>query len=271
MQRGWSLLFLIVPVGCGVVYLLAALGIPPLDKFWLPPNYNQTGASIDRLFGLTHVVAAVVLFGTMGALSWFCWAGSLRERTSSLVAHHTALEVVWSLIPAAILIGLAVYQFQSWNENKLYYPQWERDGQVGPKPPQVKVVAKRFGWEFYYAGPDGLLNTFDDVFIENLLVVPTGEDVVLYVESRDVVHSFFVPGLRIKQDVVPGLGQYLWFRAQQAVELEIVCAELCGWGHTNMQARLRLVPRAEFDRWIDEQILQHRAGQAARLSQGSSE
>ncbi len=266
MQRLWSLVFLVVPIACSAIYLLAALGVPPLQKFWLPPNYNAGGDSIDRLFVLTHLVAAVVLVLTMGALFWFSWQGSARAQATSTTAHHTMLEIVWTIVPACVLIALAVYQFPSWNENKLLRPQILDKGRAIAQPPLVKVVAKRFGWEFYHAGPDGLLETRDDVFVENLLVLPVGEDVVLQLESRDVLHSFFVPGLRVKQDVVPGLPQFLWFRVEKPVELEMVCAELCGWGHYTMQGRVRFVPRAEYEAGILVQRALPRSGHLAHIN-----
>ena len=91
-----------------------------------------------------------------------------------------------------------------------------------------------------------------DRYIENLLVVPVGEDIVLQLESRDVIHSFFVAELRLKQDIVPGKTQFAWFNPIRPCEVDILCTELCGWGHYKMKARLKVVPRNEFDTWLKE-------------------
>jgi cytochrome c oxidase subunit 2 len=72
-------------------------------------------------------------------------------------------------------------------------------------------------------------------------------------ESRDVIHSFYVPELRLKQDIVPGMTQFVWFNAREEKEIEIMCTELCGWGHYMMKADLNFVSRAQFDAWIEEQ------------------
>jgi cytochrome c oxidase subunit 2 len=88
------------------------------------------------------------------------------------------------------------------------------------------------------------------LYIENELHVPVGVDVVLELRSRDVIHSFFVPQFRLKQDIVPGSTHLLWFRALPAAtgrRVDFVCAELCGWGHYRMNGNLWLVRQADFD------------------------
>ena len=82
-------------------------------------------------------------------------------------------------------------------------------------------------------------------------MVPRGQDVVLQLESRDVIHSFCVPELRLKQDVVPGMSQFAWFNANQTGEVDILCTELCGWGHYKMKARLRIVEPNEFKEYVE--------------------
>ena len=99
----------------------------------------------------------------------------------------------------------------------------------------------------------GILGTEDDVQITNELHVPKGEEIVLRIKSQDVLHSFFLPNLRIKQDVVPGMSQHLWFRANKNGIYDIVCAELCGWGHYKMRGRLTVQEPADFQKWLAEQ------------------
>jgi cytochrome c oxidase subunit 2 len=248
-------MFLIVPMLGVAAYAMAAFGIPPLDNCWLPENYSIAGRTIDHLWNVTHWIAAVVFVLTGLVLGGAIWRyGRLQNNRAAFFHQHIGLEIVLSLIAAAILVFLAFYQMRSWAENKMLRPMINVDGREIPRPPLVKVVAKRFGWEFFHAGPDGKLDTRDDIYVENRLIAPHSEDIVLQLESLDVIHSLFVPGLRLKQDIVPGLVQTVWFHATQSVELEIVCAELCGWGHYTMQGRLQLVSRAEYDAWILEQL-----------------
>ena len=147
---------------------------------------------------------------------------------------------------------IAFYQMGSWAENKMDRPATVINGQTTPIPPMILVRAKQFGWEFHYAGPDGKIGTPDDYYIENEMVVPVNEDIVLQLESKDVIHSLFVPRLRLKQDIVPGMKQFAWFKGNQIADMEIACTELCGWGHYKMKGRLRIVSRADYDAWIAE-------------------
>ena len=197
----------------------------------------------------------LILLATGSAIGWVVWKFDHRhdDRKKAAYFHHnTKLEVIWTLVPAAILVGLAFYQMGAWAENKMNRPVINVDGNEIPKPPLVLVKAKQFGWEFHYAGDDGITETVDDLYIENLLVVPVGEDIVLQLESRDVIHSFSVAELRLKQDIVPGKTQFAWFKPIRSCETDILCTELCGWGHYKMKARLRVVPRAQFDQWLTE-------------------
>lgn len=255
MNRCWGLLFLTVPLLGTGAYLMAALRIPPLENCWLPENYSVAGQAIDHLWYVTHWIAAGVFVVTGLVLGGVVWRyGRPGTKLAAYFHHHFGLEIIWSLVAGSILIFLAFYQMESWAANKMSRPMIQLAGHDVPRPPLVKVVAKRFGWEFFHAGLDGKLDTPDDIYMENRLIVPHSEDVVLQLESIDVIHSLFVPGLRLKQDIVPGMVQTVWFKATQAVELEIVCTELCGWGHYTMQGRLQLVSRAEYDAWILEQM-----------------
>jgi cytochrome c oxidase subunit 2 len=82
------------------------------------------------------------------------------------------------------------------------------------------------------------------------LHLPVNEEIVLSIKSMDVLHSFFLPNLRVKQDVVPGMKQFVWFRATRTGVYDIVCAELCGWGHYKMRGRVTFESREQFDRWL---------------------
>ncbi len=251
----WSLVFLCVPLGAVAVY--AACGrLPPLQTATLPAVYSEAGQTIDHLYWLIHYLSAAILLGTGCLLAWSIFRFSGSNRAPARHVHgNLALEVIWTLIPAAILIWLALYQMEAWAENKLNRPQVVVNGARVDQPPLARITAKQFGWEVLYAGPDGKLDSRDDLYVENELYLPVGENVVLELRSRDVIHSFFVPELRVKQDVVPGLTQALWFRIEPSAigrRLDLVCAELCGWGHYKMNALLFPVSRQAFDAKLAE-------------------
>lgn len=253
--RLWSLLFCSVPGLATVTFLMATNGVWPLTACPLPPSLSDAGDAIDRLYYGIHWVAVVVLIGTLSAIGFVLWRFDHRrqpERKAKYFSHNGALEFAWTLIPGIILVLLAISQMDAWAENKMVRPTVSVAGQNVAVAPLVLVKAKQFGWEFHYPGPDGRIKTADDLYVEGLLVVPSNQDVVLQLESRDVIHSFFVPELRLKQDVVPGMSQLTWFHANQTDEVDILCAELCGWGHYKMKATLRIVSRSEFDAYINQ-------------------
>ena len=97
---------------------------------------------------------------------------------------------------------------------------------------------------------DQEFGTPDDIHLVNDLHVPVDEEIVIALKSDDVLHSFFLPNVRLKQDVVPGMKQYVWFEATETGTFDIVCAELCGWGHYKMKGRLTVESRKDFERWL---------------------
>lgn len=248
MNRLWALLFALVPIlGVGL-YLIAyfgtgTIGDLALGKLWLPENANPHAWAIDHLFDLVHVICGVVLGLTTSVLAYAVWKFADRKDAprASYVTHNNVLEWTWTLIPAMILVFLAFYQLEVWNDHKMKVPTKLVDNHEVPVDPMALVVGKQFGWEVYYPGPDGQLNTLDDIRVENELTLPVGEPVVLRVEAKDVLHSFAIPGLRIKQDVVPGMTQLVWFQIDKPGNYEILCMELCGWGHYKMRARVKAI------------------------------
>ena len=99
----------------------------------------------------------------------------------------------------------------------------------------VEVTGRQFEWRLRYPGPDGSFDTPDDLFSVNELHVPVNEDILVQLKSADVLHDFFLPNLRVKQDAVPGMKIPVWFRATEEGVFDLVCAELCGWGHYKMK------------------------------------
>lgn len=259
-HRVWSLLFLSVPIwGIGsIVWAIADL--PGMERHWLPANINDYGQVIDSLFNFILYLTGAIFIGTGLVQFWFLWkydAQSNDEPIKFVHGNH-ALELIWSLLPAVTLLFISFVQLNAWADQKMRRPILSAgpDGVEGTaddilKPPLVEVTGRQFEWRYRYAGKDGVIGTRDDVHGVSELVLPMDEDVVLAIKSEDVLHSFFLPNLRVKQDVVPGMKQFVWFRANQAGIYDIVCAELCGWGHYKMRGLLRVLPSQEdFDQWL---------------------
>jgi cytochrome c oxidase subunit 2 len=237
----WSILFLLVPVvGVGLFFWAPSAG------YWLPRDISEHGYQIDHLFNFILVLTGVVFAVTEGALFWFVWrydAASNREPVKYTHGSHN-LEVIWTILPAATLLFIAIYQMNAWADVKMRVPK--------DLPPTLEVTARQFEWRLRYPGPDGKLGTFDDIHHVNDMHIPSGEDVLIHLKSMDVLHDLFLPHLRVKQDAVPGMTIPVWFKAKDVGTFDLVCAELCGWGHYKMKGRVTIQTRPEYEKWLDE-------------------
>ena len=221
----------------------------PLYDHWLPEDVSANGVVIDGLFNFILVLTGAIFIATSLALFWFLWKYDAEKNPEPVKFTHGShnLEIIWSILPAVTLLFIAIYQMNAWAHAKMDRPTLD-DG--SPMPPLAEVTGQQFVWHIRYPGADGVLNTQDDLFDENVLHVPMDEPVVLRIQSQDVLHSFFLPNLRIKQDVVPGMQQHIWFTAVKDGKYDIVCAELCGWGHYKMKGQLVIETRNQFEKYI---------------------
>ncbi len=226
---------------------------------WFPENINSMAVEVDRLHDLILALIGIVFVGTGVVLFYFMWKydATKNEMPARFVHGNHHVEFWWTLIPTIIFVGLAAYQLKVWADVKIYRPMLAgADGQLGtaddqPIPPHFEVVGRQFEWRIRYAGPDKLLDTIDDVIGEvNELHVPVNEAMVGSLKAADVLHSFFIPALRIKNDVIPGTRQVVWFTAVKEGVYEIVCTELCGWGHYKMKGRFVVESQSAYDAYL---------------------
>jgi cytochrome c oxidase subunit 2 len=278
------LLFLMVPVLGTLSFVCAIFDVWPMSGgsfsfpkgHWLPENINDHGYMIDTLFMFILYLTGVIFLGTATALFWFMWKYDADKNPQPVKFTHGShtLEIVWSILPAATLLFIAIYQMNAWADAKLRRPSLAGpDGRIGTaddqiKPPLVEVTGRQFEWRLRYAGADGEIGTPDDVHQVNDLHVPVNEDLVIAIKSQDVLHSFFLPHLRVKQDVVPGMKQFVWFRANKMGVFDIVCAELCGWGHYKMRGRITVESREQFDRWLARQYAEQERSEYKPVAAG---
>ena len=249
MGKFWSLLFLLVPI-LGV----AAFALAPAYGYWLPEDISEHGHQIDHLFMFILILTGVVFIATEVVLFWFMWRYDGKTNADPARFTHGShnLEVVWTIIPAGTLLFIAIYQMNAWADVKMRTPDMA---------PTVEVTGRQFEWRIRYPGPDNKLGTPDDIFTVNDLHLPVNEEILLNLKTMDVLHDFFVPNLRIKQDAVPGNKIPMWFTAKKNGTYDIVCAELCGWGHYKMKGRLTVESRADFDAWLAKLAQEQKATQ----------
>jgi cytochrome c oxidase subunit 2 len=211
---------------------------------WLPENASTYGADIDWLFRLIFWITSIVFVLVQGTLLYFVFRYRHRPgRTATYTHGNNTLEIAWTIAPSLILVVLALLSRTSWYEIK---------GQTPPPDYEVRVRAKQFNWDFTYPGPDGKFDTEDDLTLENDLNVPVGKVVRVLLTSRDVIHSFFVPVFRLKQDTMPGREIQAWFQATKTGHYEIPCAELCGFGHSGMKGWITIHSSDDYKKWVGE-------------------
>jgi cytochrome c oxidase subunit 2 len=210
----------------------------------------------------------VIFIAAQVALGLFAWR--FRDRgddTKASYSHgNNKLELTWTVLTAILFLGL----------NAIGSPIWaaERFHNAAPGAMEVEVTGLQFAWYFRYPGPDGKFGrtrpeledaslgglsalgvdnadpaSKDDV-VSGVLVLPVNREVDLTLRSQDVIHSFFVPAMRFKQDAVPGLMIHMHFRPEQLGNYEIACAELCGLGHYKMHGIMRVVSEDDYQKWL---------------------
>jgi len=240
-----TLLLLAVPV-LGVWTWVKA----PEWGLWFPDNVATYGDGIDALFNLILWMVTITFIGTEVLLVWFVWRYSRKDPTRAVYSHgnHT-LELVWSAVPSVLLIVVAISQMKAWTTVKIAFPE---DGPYTVAKPMMEVYASQFDWRVRYPDANGNFEGVDVIEVPYDITVPVDTKVVFKLKSRDVLHSFFVPRFRLKQDAVPGMEIPMWFEAEEVGDYDLICAELCGWGHYKMAGKIHVLEKDEYERWLAE-------------------
>jgi cytochrome c oxidase subunit 2 len=244
---------------------------------WLPTDVSTFGKDIDTLFYLVLAATGIAFVLTEVALIVFVIRYRRRrdgagDRKAAYVHGSRRLEITWTLVAVVLFAGLALIQMGTWTYIKQDFPPADQSV-------LVDVTAKQFEWHARYPGPDRQFGQVDDTLISkenplgvvaedpaaqddviapvNTLHVPVNQNVIVFLRSRDqpskeVIHSFFVPQLRVKEDVVPGQTNKIWFNATQVGAYEIACAELCGLGHYRMRATVTVETPEAFEAWLQQ-------------------
>lgn len=261
MGKFWSLLFLCVPVLGTLMYLVGMFASSGPLAMWFPENINPLATEIDLLHDVILALIGVVFIGTGLAIFLFIWKydSDCNTAAAKFVHGNHRVELWWTIIPTIVLVALAIYQFKVYADVRINRPMLAGvDGMIGtsddlPEAASFEVMGRQFEWRIRYAGEDKLLDTPDDIIGEvNELHAPTGQTMVGSLKSADVLHSFFIPALRIKNDMIPGTRQIVWFRADKAGLYEIVCAELCGWGHYKMKGHFVAESPEKFAKYLEK-------------------
>jgi cytochrome c oxidase subunit 2 len=215
-------------------------------NWWLPENVSTFGRDIDWLFHLIYAITAIT--GILVFVTLIAFLVMYRDRPGRRARYthgNATLEIVWTIVPSLILVVLTFLSVPAWSKIKMSQP---------PTDLVIQVNAKQFNWQVSYPGPDGKFGTADDKQFLDEMHVPVNKPVKVILKSQDVIHSFFVPSFRIKQDAVPGREIAAWFDATKPGKYEWPCAELCGFGHSGMKGWVYVHTPADYEKWAAENL-----------------
>jgi cytochrome c oxidase subunit 2 len=224
--------------------------------WWLPENVSTYGRDIDWLFHLIYYITgatAILVFVIM--LAFLVMYKDRPGRRARYTHGNATLEIVWTVVPALILVILTFLSVPAWSKIKMAAPP--------PSDFVLQVTAKQFNWQVTYPGPDGKFGTGDDKTLLDEMHVPVNKVVHIHLRSQDVIHSFFVPQFRMKQDAVPGREIVQWFEVTKTGKYELPCAELCGFGHSGMRGWIYVHTPDEYAKWAAENLRAEAAPAAA--------
>ncbi len=231
--RHLAIVAVLVVIGSVVTYyLLTAI-------YKLPTAASQQAGPIDTMFN-AHFLAISVLFALIVVFILYSIVVFRRQPGDEEDGAHfhgnAALEIIWTIIPLVTVIGFGI-----WAAFVLRVVTAEEPNELA-----IKVTGRQWSWIFSY--PD-----YEDVGLTTELVLPVDRQIRLEMESDDVLHSFWVPEFRVKQDLLPGQMTVLRITPNLVGEYKVRCAEICGLDHANMLSNIRVVSQAEFEQWLADQ------------------
>lgn len=239
-----------------------------MEKFLgLPVDVSAHGPQIDQLIAWVHWLMLALFLGWgiyfVYVLVRFRKNNHPKADYVGVKTHLSSyIEAAVAIIELVLLIGFSI---PIWANVTDEFPA-EKEALV------VRVVAQQFAWNYHYAGADGIFgktssklinettnplgldssdpNSKDDITTINQLIVPVDKPVITKITSKDVIHSFGVPALRLKQDAIPGMETPIWFKAVKTGQFEVACSQLCGIGHYAMKSQVDIKSQADFDQWM---------------------
>jgi cytochrome c oxidase subunit 2 len=191
-----------------------------------------TTEAVDPVFMFIFGACLVLLVGITVAMVWFVirYHRSRAPEPTSQVEGNLWLEIIWTALPTLLVLAMFYYGWAGYLTLR----------SVPPGSLQVTAVARMWSWSFRYQNGK----------TSNKLYVPVGKPVQVELESRDVLHGFYIPAFRVKRDVVPGMKNHVWFVAPRSGSYDIFCSQYCGTGHSGMISAVEAIPEAQFAAWL---------------------
>jgi len=243
----------------------------PQSYKWLPlpPDFSVHGPQVERLIFIVHILMFALFIG-WGIYFVYCLfryrarAGhkAVYEPAKGKVAKSAEIGVI--LAEAVLLVGLSMP----------VWANWKHDFPNAQQALRVKVIGEQFAWNFHYPGKDGIFgrtdpklmnntgnslgldpadpNGKDDIITLNEFHIPVNRPIIVDISSKDVIHSFTINVLRVKQDAVPGMVIPIHFEANHTGQFDLGCAQLCGLGHYRMRGMVSIDSSDQFAKWVND-------------------
>ncbi|HEV8432579.1 MAG TPA: hypothetical protein VGR95_04140 [Thermoanaerobaculia bacterium] len=235
---------------------------------WMPPDYSAHGAALDDLSAAVHWLMLIlfVLWGAYFVYALFRFRASRNPKASyaGMKSHFSSyLETGVAVIEVVLLVGFSIPMWMKWTARP----------EASKNPLEVRVVAEQFAWNIQYPGKDGIFgrrdvnlvsstnplgldltdpHAKDDIVTLNQLHMEVNRPILIHLSSKDVIHSFFLPYMRVKQDAIPGQEVAIHFTPIKTGSdgFEIACAQLCGLGHYRMRGQYAVHNKSDFEKWL---------------------
>jgi len=237
-----ALRLIIIGVIASAILIAIALALP-----WFPTNASKQAHPIDTLYDVLLIVS-IPMFVLVATVVLYC-VKNFRMRPGQEdidgppIHGNTTLEIIWTAIPAIMLVSLCTYSY-------LVLRDIEQKPAQAASEMQVQVYGQQFAWQFTY--PKGAASNARALKTDQLYL-PIGRSVEFDITARDVIHDFWVPAFRVKIDAVPGITTHYRVTPTRLGSYDIVCAELCGPGHSTMRSTVHVVSQAAFQTWLTRQ------------------
>ena len=213
-----------------------------------PENISTYGHEIDNLFYFISIPVGLAFLITIIVFIYPLFKNKYnKDRKAKYVKGNTWKQLIWIIVPM-VLIGVSdiiilFVEKDAWHSIEETLPEEDF---------KVAITGRQWSWQITYPGKDGILYTADDVMETNDLHVPINSVVHLDIKSLDVLHSVFIPNVRLKQDALPGRTITRWFEATKTGAYDISCAEICGLAHSNMKGTLHVDTNEDFLAYLNE-------------------
>jgi cytochrome c oxidase subunit 2 len=244
-------------------------GDPMLRWLGMPVPASAHAGEVDQIMSLVHWLMLVLFVGWS---VFFLYVLVKFRRRRNPVANYRGMRARWAnWVEGGVLVAeitlIAFFSVPVWSARVDHLPPEDRST-------VVRVVAEQFAWNVHYPGADGIFGPTDislvgpdnplgldrthpagrdDITTINRLNLPVNTPAIVMLSSKDVVHSFGLPQMRIKQDATPGVAQPVWFTPIEIGEWDIACSQLCGLGHFRMKGVYAIQPREEFEKWLAQE------------------